>query len=117
MLQKGVYVCEYMDDWKKIDENSSPEKDFYSNLNMEDITDADYSHRKKSCKDFKIKNFGKCHDLCVQRNTLLLADVFENFRNMCLEIYEIDTARFPTAPGLVWQATLKEDQSKMKSII
>ena len=116
-MQKGVYVCEYMDDWKKIDETSSPEKDFYSNLNMEDITDADYSHRKKSCKDFKIKNFGKCHDLCVQRNTLLLADVFENFRNMCLEIYELDNARFRTATGLVWQAALKEDQSKIKSII
>ena len=116
-MRKGVCVCEYMDDWKKFDETLSPEKDFCSNLKLEDITDADYAHRNKSCKDFKIKNVGKCHDFCVQRNALLLADVFENFRNMCLKIYELGTARFPKAPGLAWQAALKEDQSKIKSII
>ena len=49
---------------------------------MEDITDADYAHAKRVCQDFEIKNLGKYHDLCVQSNTLLLADVFENSRNM-----------------------------------
>ena len=53
---------------------------------MEDITDAYYAHTKRVCKDFEIKHLGEYHDLYVQSNTLLLADVFENFRNMCLEI-------------------------------
>ena len=54
---------------------------------MRDITDADYAHVKRVCKDFEIKNLGEYHDLYVQSNTLLLADVFENFQNMCLKIY------------------------------
>ena len=53
---------------------------------MEDIADADYAHAKRVCKDFEIKNLGEYHDLYVQSNTLLLADIFNNFRNMCLEI-------------------------------
>ena len=57
----------------------------------------------------------KYHDLYVQSNTLLLVDVFENFRNMCLKIYEFDPARFLTAPGLSWQTTLKKKQSKIRS--
>ena len=60
---------------------------------MEDITDTDYTHGKRVCKDFEKKNnIGEYHDLYVQSNTLLLADVFENFQNMCLEIYELDPA-------------------------
>ena len=49
----------------------------------------------------------------VQSDTLLLADVFENFRNMCLEIYELDPAKFLPAPGLVWQAALKKTKVKL----
>ena len=94
MLQKSVYADEYIDDWEKLNVTSLPEKeDFYSHLNMEDITDADYVHTKRVCKDFEIKNLGEYHDLYVQSNTLLLADVFENFRNMCLKIYELDPAK------------------------
>ena len=57
---------------------------------MEDITDADYTYAKGVCKDFEIKNLGEYHDLYVQGDTLLLADVFENFRNMCLKICKKD---------------------------
>ena len=67
-----------MDDWEKFDET----EDFYSLLNMKDITDADYAHSKRVCKDFEIKNLGECYDLYVQSGTLLLADVFESFQNM-----------------------------------
>ena len=71
----------------KFNETTLPEKeDFYSNLIIEDTTDADYTHAKQVCRDFEIKNIGKNHDLCVQSDTLLLADIFENFRNMCLGI-------------------------------
>ena len=88
-----------MDDWEKFNETSLPEKeDFYSHLNMEDITDADYVHAKKVSKDFEIKDLGEHHDLYVQGLTLLLADVFENFKNMCLKIYELDPARFFSDP-------------------
>ena len=53
---------------------------------MEDIIDTDYAHAKRVSKDFEIKNVGEYHDLYVQSSALLLADVFENFRNMCLEV-------------------------------
>ena len=104
-----------MDHWKKINETSLPEKeDFYSHLNMEDVTDADYALAKRVCKDFEIKNVGKNHDLYVQSNTLLSADVFENFRNMCLEIYELDLVKIFSAPGLAWQAALKKTKVNLK---
>ena len=74
---------------------------------MEDITEADYSHAKRVCKDFKTKRLGKYYDLYVQSDTLLLADLFENFQNMRLEIDELDPAHFLTARKLAWQASLK----------
>ena len=84
-----------MDDWEKFNEISLPGKgDFYSHLNKEDVTDADCAHAKLVCKEFETKHLGKYHDLYVQSNTLLLADVFENFRNMCLKINELDLAKF-----------------------
>ena len=61
-------------------------EDFYSHFNMKDITDADYVNAKRVCKDFEIKCLEEYHDLYVQCNTLLLADVFENLRIMCLEL-------------------------------
>ena len=105
LLRKGLYHDECMDDWEKIDETSLPEKDnFYSHLNMENITDADYALGKRVCKQFEIKNLGEYHALYVKSNTLLLADVYENFRNLCLQIYEPDPAIFLSALGLKWLA-------------
>ena len=69
-------------------------------LNMEDVTDAYYAHAKRVCKDFEIKNLGEYYDLHVQSNTLLLADLFQNFRNTFIKIYEPDPARFLTASNL-----------------
>ena len=68
---------------------------------------------KRLCKGFEIKKLGKYHNLYVQSDTLLLADVFENFGNMCLEIYELDPAKFPSASGLAWQAALKIAKIKL----
>ena len=114
LLRKDVYPYEYMDHSKKFNETSLPGKeDFYNHLNMEDITDADYVHAKRVCKDFEIKYFGEYHDLYVQIDTLLLADVFENFRNMCIKIYELDPAKFLSAHGLAWQADLKKTKVKL----
>ena len=103
MCWGGVFPYVYMNDCKKFDEKLLPEKEaFYGHLNMEDITDADYAHAKRVCKDFEIEILGKYYDLYVQNNILLLADVFENFRNICLKMYELDPARFPSAPELAW---------------
>ena len=67
---------------------------------MEDVTDTDYTHAKRVCKDFEINHLEEYHDLYIQRNILLLADTFENFRNICLQIYELDPAKFLSAVGL-----------------
>ena len=69
-------------------------EDSYSNLNMEDITGADHKHAKKVWKNCKIKNLGQYRDLYAQRDTLLLADIFESFRHKCIEIYKVDPAHF-----------------------
>ena len=82
-------------------------KNLMNHYYLKNITHADDAPAKKVCQDFEIKNLGEDHDLYVQSNTLLLADVFEHFRNMCLEMYEIDTAKFISAAGLAWQSDLK----------
>ena len=95
MLRKGVYPYEYMDSWERFDKILLPNKeDLCSSLNIEGITDVDYRHAKKVFKEFKMNNLGDYHDLYVQSDTLLLADVFENSRNKCIEAYKLDPAFF-----------------------
>ena len=74
---------------------------------MEDITDVHHRHAKRVFKDLSNKNLGDYRDLYVQSDTILLADVFEEFRNMCIKVHELDPAHFLSAPGLAWQASLK----------
>ena len=115
LLRKGVYPYEYMDSSEKFNETSLPsKKDFYSNLNMENIDNIDYRHGNNVFKRFKLKNLGEYHDLYVQSDTLLLADVFENFRNTCLKVYELDPAHFLSLPGLAWQACLKKTSIELE---
>ena len=117
LLRKSVYPYEYMDAWEKFYEISLPSKeDFYSNLNMEDINDIDYRHANNVFKVFKLENLGNYHDLYVQSDTLLLADVFNNFRNLCLKEYELDPAHFLSLPGLAWQACLKKTNIELESL-
>ena len=109
LLRKGIYPYEYMDSWERFNENTIPPKEaFYSKLNLEGISDADYEHVKKVLEAFEIKNLGEYHDLYVHFDTLLLADGFENFRDKCIEIYELDPAHFLSAPRLAWQTCLKK---------
>ena len=75
---------------------------------MEGITDVDHRHAKKVFQEFKMNDLGDYQDLYVQSVTLLLAKVFENFRNKCIEIYELDPAHFLSEPGLTWQASFKK---------
>ena len=101
LLRKGVYPYEYMDNWERFDEPSLPNKEsFYSNLNMENIDDINYRHGNNVFKRFKLRHLGEYHDFYVQSDTLLLADVFENFRNTCIKVYELDNTHFLSLPGL-----------------
>ena len=102
---------EYMDSWERFDETSLPDKEaFYSSLNMEDITDLDYSHAKRVFKNRNNKNLGDYYNLYVQSDTLLLADIFENI----IDIYELDPAHFLSVPGLAWKACLKKTEVKLE---
>ena len=73
-------------------------------------------YTKRVCIDFEIKNLWLYHDLYVQSNTLILADELENFWNMCLEIYALDSTKFLSAPGLAWEAALKKTKVKLDLI-
>ena len=87
LLRKGVYPCEYLDSWERFNGTTRHNKKaFYSKLYLEDITDEYYIHAQKVTEDLKLKNLGEYHDVYVQSDTLLLADVFENFRNICTEM-------------------------------
>ena len=111
LLKKGVYPYDYMDSWKRFKEESLPDKEyFYSELNKKHINDEDYTHAQKVWDTFNIKNLGEYHDLYVQSDTTLFADVFENFRDKCIEIYKLDPVHFLSAPGLAWQACLKKQE-------
>ena len=85
---------------EKFNETLPEKEEFYSNLNMEDITDADYMHVKGICNDFEIKNLGEYHDLYLKSDSLFLADVFENVSKMCLELYQLNPAKIFSAPRL-----------------
>ena len=102
-----------MDSWEKFNETSlPPKKAFYSKLNLENIKDKHYNHAQKVWEVFGINNLGECHDLYVQCDTLMLADVFEKFRDTCTEVYGTDPSHFLSAPG--WQACLKKVNVNLK---
>ena len=114
LLRKDVYPYEYMDTWERFSEISLPSKeDFYSNLNMEDISDIDYRHANNVFQVFKLENLEDYHDLYVPSDTLLLADVFNNFRDMCIKEYELDPAHFLSL-SLAWQACLKKTNVELE---
>ena len=106
--RKGVYPYEYMDSLERFKENKFPPKEaFYSRLIGEGISDEDLKHAKKVWKVFGMKTLQDYHDLYNVTDVLLLVDVFENFRNVCMENYKLDPAHYFTAPGLAWDACLK----------
>ena len=109
MRRKSVYPYEYMDSWERFEETQLPPKEaFYSKLNMKGISEKDYKHAQKVWDSMEEKTLGSYHDTYLKTDVLLLADVFETFRNTCLEHYQLDHAHFYTAPGLAWKAALKQ---------
>ena len=108
MRRKGVYPYKYMNGWKKFEETSLPPKDaFYSKLNMNGISDQDYEHVQQVWNIMEKNTPGCYHDIYLKTDVLLLAEVFETFRNTCLKNFKLDPAHFHTAPGLAWQVLLK----------
>ena len=108
LKQKGHYPYEYMDSIEKFkDKELPPRKAFYSKLSGRGITEKDYKHAWNVWNTFNMKTFKDYHELYNDTDVLLLADVFENFRDLCLKIYGLDPVYYYTAPGLAWDACLK----------
>ena len=117
LRRKGVYPYEWVDTDDKFKEEQLPsKKEFYSELRQEHITDFDYNHANDVWKVFNCKTFKDYHMLYLQSDTLLLADVFENFRKTCITTYNLDPVHYYTAPGLSWDALLKQTNVKLDLI-
>ena len=117
MKQKGVYPYDYMNSFEKFNETQLPsQNDFYSQMNNQHITDEEYNHAQNFWNTFHLKTMGEYHNLYLQSDVLLLADVFENFRKTCLEYYRLDPCHYFTSPGLSWDAMLKMTEVNLELI-
>ena len=117
LKKKGVFPYEFMTDFKKLNVNKLPPKSkFYSRLNDSNITDEEYKHAKNVWKEFNCKTMRNYHDLYLKTDVLLLADVMENYRNVCIGNYRLDPLWYYTAPGLAWDAALKISKIKLELI-
>ena len=115
LTRKGVYPYEYMSSWDKFEETQLPPIEaFYSNLNMTNVSKDDYEHVQRVWKEFRIHKLGDYHDLCLRTDVILLANVFEVFRDTCLEQYKLDPAHFYTSPGLAWKACLRKTRVRLE---
>ena len=109
LLKKQIYPYEHMDSFERFGETELPEKEkFYSSLSGKGITDEEHAHAKQVWEVLGCRNLGEYHDWYVATDTVLLADVFENFRKVCQEKYGLDLAHYYTSPGLSWDALLKK---------
>ncbi|XP_033761654.1 uncharacterized protein LOC117343421 [Pecten maximus] len=114
-LQKQVFPYDYCDGPHRFEESELPPIEaFHSSLSGERITQQAYEHAQRVWERFEIQNLGKYSDMYVISDVLGLADVFENFRNLCLDSYDLDAAHFYTSPGLAWQAALKMTEVKLE---
>ena len=108
LLKKGIYPYEYMDSFERFHETQLPEKEkFYSSISGQGIKDEEYAHAKQVWETIGCRNLGDYHNLYVETDTMLLADVFENFRKVCQEKDGLDPAHYYSAPGLSWDALMK----------
>ena len=115
MARKGTYPYDYMDSFDKFHKTKLPMKEeFYSILNNKHISNEQYKHAQNVWDTFNLKTMGDYHDLYLKSDTLLLADVFENFRKTCLQYYKLDPCHYFTSPGLSWDAMLKMTNIKLE---
>ena len=115
LTRKGVYPYDYVTSINKLKETKLPSKeDFYSKLYDEEISDEDYHHAIKVWNTFNCQTLQDYRDLYLKTDVLLLADVFENFRKTCLKHYKLDPCHYYTAPGLAWDACLKDTKQELQ---
>ena len=108
LTRKGVYPYAYMDSFERFEETSlPPREEYYNDLGKSHITDDEYEFAQKVWNTFQLKNMGELHDLYMETDVVLLADIFENFRDFSLKNYGLDPAHFSTAPALSWSAAMK----------
>ena len=109
LTRKGIYPYEYVLSWDKFEETQLPPREtFYTSLNMTNVSEGDYELAQRVWKEFRIRNLGEYHNLYLQTDVILLANMFEAFRDTCLEHYKLDPVHFYTSPGLAWKACLKK---------
>ena len=107
-----------MEDWDKFKEIVLPPKEaFYSKLNMSGVSDQHYEHARRVWSKFGIKDLGEYHNLYLYMDIILLTNVFEAFRKVCLDNYGLDLAHFYTAPGLAWRACLKKTRIRLELLL
>ena len=115
LTRKRVYPYEYINSWDRFEETQLPPiSAFYSNLNMSSISEEDYQHAQRVWGEFGIRDLGDYHDLFLRTDVVLLANVFEAFRDTCLRHYSLDPANFYTSPGLAWRTYLKRTGIKLE---
>ena len=115
LLRKGVFPYDWFDNFDRLSSTSLPPKEaFHSVLNDSEISEEDYIHAKKVWETFNMKTMRDYHDLYLKSDVLLLSDVFENFRDVCIDNYRLDPMFYYTAPGLAWDACLKITKVKLE---
>ena len=115
LTRKGVYPHEYINSWDRFEETQLPPiSAFYSNLNMSLISEEDYQHTQRVWVEFGIHDLGDYHDLYLRTDVVLLANMYEAFRDTCLKHYKLDPVYFYTSPGLAWKACLKHTGIKLE---
>nr|DAC81331.1 TPA_asm: PolB [Megastigmus wasp adintovirus] len=117
LTKKGIFPYEYVDSMEKLQETKLPEREqFFSSLNDSTVSEADYAHAQRVWNEFGIQTIGEYTDLYMKTDVLLLADIFENFREQCLAVYGLDPAHYYTTPGFTWDAMLKFTGVKLRLI-
>ena len=117
VIRKGVFPYEWLTHVAHLDQTCLPHRDsFYSRLNSNGITDAEYAHAKDVWKTFGMSTMREYHDLYLKTDVLLLADVFENFLDMALEHFKVDPCHYVTAPGMFYDALLKMSDVELELI-
>ncbi|CAB5395194.1 unnamed protein product [Rhizophagus irregularis] len=115
LFRKGVFPYDWTNAWEKFDRTSlPPRKDFYSLLSQQNISKEDYKHAQKVWKIFEMKNFGEYHDLYLETDVLLLADVFINYTIMCLKDDGLDPSHYVLAPGMFNDSLYKSSGAELK---
>ena len=112
-----MFPYEYLNSFNRFKETSLPDKKaFYSRLLNSYVTDQDYEHAINVWNKFNTKTFGEFHDIYLKTDVLLLADIFENFRDLCLIYYKLDPVYYFGTPGIAWDACLKISKQRLELI-